>query len=43
MSSLPDHASSSAPSLDGSMGTDSAVKGGKSTERTGPSYVVLYP
>ena len=44
MSSLPDHASSSAPSLDGSVGTDSAAKvGGESTERTGPSYGALYP
>ena len=45
MSSLPqaDHASSSAPSLDGSVGTDSAAKvGGESTERMGPSYGVLY-
>ncbi|KIK02972.1 hypothetical protein K443DRAFT_5709 [Laccaria amethystina LaAM-08-1] len=41
MSTLPgrDHMSSSAPSLDGKGGTDSAATVGKSTKRTGPSYV----
>ncbi|EDQ98082.1 uncharacterized protein LACBIDRAFT_296075 [Laccaria bicolor S238N-H82] len=41
MSTLPgrDHTSGSTPSLDGKGGTESALKGGKSTKRTGPSYV----
>ncbi|KIK07060.1 hypothetical protein K443DRAFT_673636, partial [Laccaria amethystina LaAM-08-1] len=34
-----DHTSTSTSSLDGKGGTDSAANGGKSTERTGPSYV----
>ncbi|EDR03965.1 uncharacterized protein LACBIDRAFT_295097, partial [Laccaria bicolor S238N-H82] len=44
MSTLPgrDHTSSSAPSVDGKGGTESAVKGEKSTERTGPSRYVYY-
>ena len=37
-----DHISSSAPSLDGKGGTDSAAIIGKSTERTGPGYGVPY-
>jgi hypothetical protein len=43
-STLPDHdhISSSAPSLDGKGGTDSAVKVGKSTKRTGPSHGAPY-
>ena len=46
MSTLPsrDHISSSAPSLDGKGGTDSAAaKVGKSTKRTGSGYGVSYP
>ena len=45
MSTLPgrDHISSSAHSLDGKGGTDSAAKVGKSTKRTGPSYGASYP
>ncbi|KIJ97319.1 hypothetical protein K443DRAFT_681592 [Laccaria amethystina LaAM-08-1] len=41
MSTLPgrDHTSSSTPSLDGKGGTDPDAKVGKSTKRTGPSYV----
>ncbi|EDQ98061.1 uncharacterized protein LACBIDRAFT_296078 [Laccaria bicolor S238N-H82] len=41
MSPLPghDHTSSSTASSDGKGDTDSAAKGGKSTKRTGPSYV----
>jgi hypothetical protein len=44
MSTLPgrDHISSSAPSLDGKGGTDSAAKVGKSTKRTGPNYGMPY-
>ncbi|EDR07204.1 uncharacterized protein LACBIDRAFT_328225 [Laccaria bicolor S238N-H82] len=41
MSPLPghDHTSSSTASSDGKGGADPAAKGGKSTKRTGPSYV----
>ncbi|EDR07304.1 uncharacterized protein LACBIDRAFT_328177 [Laccaria bicolor S238N-H82] len=41
MSTLPghDHTSSSTPSLDGKGGTDSSAEAGKSTRRTGLSYV----
>jgi hypothetical protein len=38
-----DHTSTSTSSLDGKGGTDSAANGGKSTERTGPSYGTPYP